>query len=153
MDGAPLEYRSQESPLTLKEGLDEYYRVNQGLLDPASLPPDTALLFRQHDAGHVVFGCDTSPRGEAMIDIWTIAGTTAGLRGYLEYFEHPQVNQIFADAGYWRLFVESIRAVPDMFRVFLRSRQVADPWPWQGYERFLETPLAEIRREFRIRVV
>ena len=74
---------------------------NPALLDPAKLSDELAEMFRQHDAGHVIFGCDTSLRGETLIDTWTIFATRAGIRVYFKYLKYPEVNQIFAQAGYW----------------------------------------------------
>ena len=152
-EAAAARYLAPDCDLTLREALAEYRALNPGLLVPSQLTPEAAELFRQHDAGHVVFGCDTSLRGETLIDTWTLVGTTAGLRGYLKYFGLPQVNQIFAEAGYWRIALESLRCVPDVVRVLARSRRQVRRWPWADYERHLERPLAEIRREFGIRIV
>lgn len=151
-EGTPR-YAEQDSPQSLSEGIAEYYACNPGLLDPARMPPEAEALFRQHDAGHVVFGCDTSLRGEALIDTWTVVGTTAGLRGYLQYFQYPQVNQIFSDVGYWRITVELVRWLPDVLRVLARSRRLSSRWPWAHYQRYLDQRLGEIRRQFNIRVV
>lgn len=79
--------------------------------------------------------------------------TTAGLRGYLRYFEHPQVHQIFSDTGYWRIAVETVRCLPDVLRVWARSRRLSSRWPWPHYERFLDQSLSDVRRQFNIRVV
>jgi len=146
-------YLDPDSTQTLREALDEYYARNSGLVDPAGLPTEVAEAFRRHDAGHVVFGCDTSLRGESLIDTWTIFGSTAGLRGYLEYFRYPQVNQIFSDAGFAKIAAGSLRALPDMLRVFARSRRLRAKWPWDGYEDRLDRPLRDLRREFDIRIV
>jgi hypothetical protein len=141
------------SSKSLREGLAEYRERNPALLDPAGIPADVAELFRQHDAGHVVFGCDTSLRGETLIDTWTVLGTTAGVRGYMQYFKHPEVNQIFSDVGYGRIVIESLRWLPDVLRVLARSRGLARRWPWDEYERYLDRPLVDIRLEFSIRIV
>ncbi len=153
MCAAQLKYLEEGSTQSLSEGIAEYYARNSALLDPSRLPVDAAELFRQHDAGHVVFACDTSLRGETLIDTWTIFATTAGLRGYLEYFKYPQVNQIFAETGYWRIALEFVRCLPDVLRVLVRSRRISPRWPWQHYDRYLDRPLSDIRREFNIRVV
>lgn len=150
---APLSYLDEGSTQRLSEGIAEYYAHNPALLDPSNLPDEVAELFRQHDAAHVVFACDTSLRGETLIDTWTLFATTAGLRGYLEYFRHPQVNQIFADAGYLRIAVELVRCLPDVLRVLARSRRMSARWPWRQYRRYLDRPLSDIRDEFAIRVV
>ena len=126
---------------------------NPALLDPAKLSDELAEMFRQHDAGHVIFGCDTSLRGETLIDTWTIFATSAGIRVYFEYLKYPEVNQLFAQAGYWRIFVEFLRCLPDVVRVLVRSRRIAPKWHWEQYSSYLDRPLSEIRREFKIHVV
>ena len=146
-------YVAQDSAQSLREAITEYYERNPGLLDPDKLPQGAAELFRQHDAGHVVFGCDTSLRGETLIDTWTILASTTGLRGYLQYFKYPQVNQIFSETGYLRIALEFARCFPDVLRVIWRSRQLASKWPWSGYEQHLDRPLRDIRHEFNIAVV
>lgn len=125
MSASILRYASQASSQTLREGLAEYYEHNPALLDPAQMDPQAARLFRQHDAAHVVFGCDTSLRGEALIDTWTIFGSTIGLRGCLG----------------------------DVVRVIWRSQRLRQKWTWRGYDAQLDQPLAEIRERFGIRIV
>jgi hypothetical protein len=153
MAGATLEYTRQDSAQTLREGLAEYYARNPGLLEPGALPADAAALFRQHDAAHVVFGCDTSLRGETLVDTWTIFGSSIGLRGYLAYLRLPQVNQVFAETGYARILRELMRSLPDVVRVAWRGLRLARKWPWREYESRLDAPLRRVREELRIRVV
>ncbi len=146
-------YLEQDSTQTLREGIAEYYACNEGLLNPELLPPGCEELFRQHDAGHVIFGCDTSYRGETLIDTWTVFATTAGLKGLMEYFKYPQVNQIFDDVGRITIFLESCKAIPSICRLVVRSRKMSAKWPWEGFEAYLDRPLAELRREFNIQVI
>ena len=41
-------YQCQDSPLTLAEGLEEYYAANVGkVVRPRALPPESYELFRQ----------------------------------------------------------------------------------------------------------
>ncbi|MBI1818099.1 MAG: hypothetical protein HYR72_24225 [Deltaproteobacteria bacterium] len=148
-----LKYTCQESPQTLNEGLVEYYARNPGLLAPERMPAHAARLFREHDAAHVVFGCDTTIRGETLIDSWTIFATTVGLRGYLEYFRLPQVNQIFTQTGYLRIAIELVRCFPDVIRIMWRSRRLSEKWSWQDHERYLDSPLCDVRAQFSIRIV
>ena len=146
-------YVEQASSQTLAEAIDEYYTINDFLLDPGELGAEVADLFKAHDAGHVIFGCDTSIRGEALIDTWTVMGTDAGMKGYMEYFKHPEVNNIFAETGAWKITVESARCLPDIVRVLIASRRMTAKWPWFSYETYLNTPLADIREQYNIRVV
>ena len=153
MSASSLRYTAQSSPQTLREGLAEYYEHNPTLLDPTLMDPEAARLFRQHDAAHVVFGCDTSLRGETLIDTWTIFASSIGLRGYLAYLKLPQVNQLFAEAGAWRIAIEMLGCLPDVLRVVWRGQRLRRKWPWPEYAEHLERPLAEIREHFGIRLV
>jgi hypothetical protein len=148
-----LDYLDQESEQTLGEAIGEYYARHPELLDPESMSPRAAELFREHDAAHVAFGCDTSLRGETLVDTWTVFGSAAGLRGYLEYFRYPQVNQVFAQTGYARIALALLRCLPDVARVIARSRRLSAKWPLGEYSRRIDQPLRELRREFNIRVV
>ena len=143
----------QDSRQSLREGLEEYRALNPSLLDPEDLPADAAILFRRHDVTHVAFGCDTSLRGETLVDTWTIFGTTAGFSGYLQYFKYPQVNAIFAQVGALRIAVEFVRALPDVVRVAFRAIRLRPKWPWAEYDRLVDTTLDEIRRAYKIRLV
>jgi hypothetical protein len=153
VSASDLRYTSQTSSQTLREGLAEYYERNPALLDPAQMTPEAAELFRQHDAAHVVFGCDTSLRGETLIDTWTIFGTTIGLRGYLEYLRLPQVNQLFAEAGFLGVAGELLRSLGDVLRVAWRGLRLRRKWPWRAYAEQLDRALAEIREHHGIRLV
>jgi hypothetical protein len=153
MSSSSLRYASPDSRQTLREGLDEYYANEPGLLEPAQLSLEAAQLFRQHDAAHVVFGCDTSLRGETLIDTWTIFGTTIGLRGYLEYLKLPQVNALFAKTGAPRIALELMRCAGDVVRVVVRSRRLRRKWPWRSWAEHLDEPLADIRTRFNIQVL
>jgi hypothetical protein len=146
-------YAQQRSQLTLREALAEYYRSNPGLLDPDGMPDTVAQLFRQHDVGHVIFGCDTSLAGEVRTDMWTIFGASIGLRGYIEYLKYPQVNDVLEGVGYWQITVASLRSLPDVGRIFLRSRKMTRPWPWEDYEPLLDQTLCELRDEYGVRVL
>ena len=57
-------YENQETLQSLREGLAEYYSSDPALLAPTSVSDEIASRLRAHDAAHVVFGCDTSVRGE-----------------------------------------------------------------------------------------
>jgi hypothetical protein len=153
VSASDLRYVSQTSHQTLREGLAEYYERNPALLDPAHMTPEAAKLFRQHDAAHVVFGCDTSLRGETLIDTWTIFGSTLGLRGYLAYLRLPQVNQLFAEAGFLGITRELLGSLGDVLRVAFRGARLRRKWVWQAYAEQLDHPLIEIREQHGIRVV
>jgi len=153
VSASALRYTSQTSSQTLREGLAEYYERNPALLDPAHMTQEAAELFQQHDAAHVVFGCDTSLRGETLIDTWTIFGSTLGLRGYLAYLRLPQVNQLFAEAGFLGIAGVLLCSLGDVLRVARRGARLRRKWPWRVYAEQLDRPLAELREHYGIRVV
>lgn len=153
MTAGSLQYQRQDSAQTLRDGIAEYYAGNPDLLELSGMPADVERLFRQHDAAHVVFGCDTTIRGETLVDTWTIFGSSIGLRGYLTYLRLPQVNQIFSKVGRGRIAFELLRCLPDVLRVVWRSLRLAQKWPWQDFESHLEEPLGRVRERWGIRVV
>jgi len=152
-NGYRPEYTRGSSSQTLRAGLEEYYRENPGLLDPQRMDAAAAALFRSHDAAHVVFGCDTTLRGETLIDLWTIFASTIGLRGYLAYLRLPQVQALFAEVGLVQIAIELARCTPDALRVIARSRRLSAKWPWDDYRAHLDERLADLRRSFHIRVL
>lgn len=144
-------YLDPDSPLTLGEGLAEFCAVNPGLL-PAD-DPQIRELVRAHDACHVLFALTTSLEDEALADTWTIFGTTVTLRQYRKYLEHEQVTALFREAGAWKLLTGTLRAVPRILRAIRRARRMPEKWPFFDYARFLNTPIAALRRRFGVQPV
>ena len=145
-------YQEQDSPLTLREGLVEYAAA-PGLVDEAESDADTVRDVRAHDAAHVVFGCDTSVRGEILLTRWSLLGATDWVPFYLKGLRHREtrglVLEFFRKARPWTL----LPALLESFRCVVRSLRMARRWPSEDYARHLDRPLAEIRREFNIRVL
>ena len=144
-------FQDQDSEQTLDEGLDEYRAINAGLLDARSLSPEAASFFRCHDAVHVVYGCGTSLADEAYVKICSIWGTTAGFRVLRGYRLHES-REIYA-----RLSVPEVMrgiggaaiSVPQAIACCMKQTA---RWPWDGFHEFGGVPLAELRRQFGIRV-
>lgn len=148
-----LQYLEPDARMTLREGLEEYHDSIQGLVDPGELAGDAATLFRHHDACHVVFACDTSIPQEAQVDTWTLFGTDVGVATYLAYLKTPEARGVVVEAGVWRSLWQSLLAVPDCWRVFVRTRRMTRRWPWSEYARHLDEPLVELRRAYGIEVL
>ena len=148
-----LEYMRPDCTMTLREGLEEYYATITGLITEKNAAKEVADLFHFHDVCHVVFGCDTSPHGEAIVDTWSIFGTTVTLRTYQKYLSFQETQSIFASmtlADMVRMLGESATAMP---QAFWRAQHMTHKWPFRDHERYLDVPLAEIRREFGIEVL
>ena len=144
-------YLDPESPLTLGEGLAEFCAVNPGLI-PAD-DPQIRELVRAHDACHVLFALTTSLEDEALADTWTLFGSSVTLKQYSAYLKHDQFTALFREIGAWKLLTGTLRAVPRVLRAIRRARRMPEKWPFFDYARFLDTPLAALRRRFGVQPV
>ncbi len=149
----PMAYQAQDSSMTLREGLAEYFRENRALMDGAELPRDLSLGLHSHDIAHVVFGCDTSLLGEVILVRCTLFGETGSIRPYLIELRRRETRGLFRDAFasfrltmLWRLVKLASTAV-------WRSLRMRARWPFEAYEPYLDQPLCEIRDRFGIRVI
>lgn len=146
-------YEQQEAQQSLREGLSEYYSSDPSLLAPTDVSNDIAIGLRAHDASHVVFGCDTSVRGEVVLARWSLFGVEHGTEIYLRGLRSKETRFLFVD------FIRKIRplilllATIDSSRALLRSLFLRKRWPSFEWEHYADKPLAEIRRNFGIRVV
>ena len=151
---AKKRYQEQDSTQTLAEGLEEFHAGFDNVLQQSEMSSDRAReLFRCHDICHVLFGCDTTVGNEVLVDTWSIFGTDVSVKEYTDYLRIPEARQALAAAGFVRGLLESIRATPRLFDVFLRTREMGKKWPFYAGDAFLDKPLVEIRKEFNIRVL
>lgn len=150
-----LAYRDQDSPLTLEQGLAEYYRANEGrVLPPASLRPESAALFASHDICHVVFGLDTTLQDEALADTRTLISCDVGFARYSAYLATDKETQaIFKRVGAGAILWETLKATPRIVRAVVEAFRMTKRWPWTPPESYRQRTLADIRREYGIRVI
>lgn len=148
-----LGYQRQDSTQTLREGIAEYYRSDPRLLAPRDLPDQVRRSLLAHDAAHVVFGCDTSARGEIALSRWALFGATDWIPIYARGLATRETRWLFVE------FLKKLRprslllGALDGFRALYRSLRMTDRWPSLGYERYLDQPLGGLRRLFGIRVL
>jgi ubiquinone biosynthesis protein Coq4 len=62
-------YLDQDCQFTLQQALDRYYAKNPGFYQPHQLDDNSRKVFFAHDVCHILFGCDTSLKGEAKVDL------------------------------------------------------------------------------------
>ena len=87
-------YQIQDSTMTLREGLDEYYQVNPGLSDPDTIKdPVSATYFSNHDASHVFFGTHTGQLNEGVNDLLTLWGLDVLYKDYITGFNSTQESK------------------------------------------------------------
>jgi hypothetical protein len=142
-----------DATMTLRDGLEEYYGTIEDLITDQNAPADVAALFHFHDVCHVVFGCDTSASGEALVDTWAFFGSTVTFETYQRYASLPQTKSIFAAMSLTeilRMMGESTTAIPI---AFWRARTMRRKWPFEDPGPYMDRPLDEIRRELGIEVV
>jgi hypothetical protein len=152
---AKLRYQEQDSVQTLAEGLEEYYAANAGIVTrPSNLPPESVALFKGHDTGHVIFGLSTSLTDEAMADTRILLSTDAGFWRYSRYLTaDEQTKAIFKQVGYGKVALYTLLAVPRILRALWEAVRTSKRWPWEPPPSFQTRSLAELRREFRIRII
>lgn len=150
-----LAYQEQDSPLTLAQGLAEYYRANGGrVLPPDTLPPDSAALFRSHDICHVIFGLDTTLEDEAMADTRTLLSCDVGLRRYTGYLaSNKETQAIFKQIGYGTVLWGTLKTLPRIARAIRERFRMTKSWPWVPPENHMARKLSDLRREYGIRVI
>ena len=144
-------FEEQRSTLALAEGLAEYYAKNPHLPRLRSMSPEGAEFFRCHDTAHVVYGCNTSLKHEAIVKLASIFGTTAGfavLRGYRLHESVSIYKQLKAGEALAVLLVAPVLIPRTIYRCLRQHKR----WPWADFAQYQQTPLAQIRAEFGIAV-
>jgi hypothetical protein len=129
-----LHYLDQDCDQTLRDALAEYFVAIPGLLAGPSLGPETAELMLRHDIGHVVFGCDTTVRGEPLTDVWQVLGTDVRLRDYLRYTRLPETRKVFAQAGWSTLVTATLAMLPGVVTAAWRAWRMRRKWPFWTHE-------------------
>lgn len=148
-------YQEQNSPLTLAQALDEYYRVNESTVSrPSTLPPESMALFRSHDICHVIFGLDTTLEDEAVADTRTLLSCDVGFSRYAQYLTSDrQAKAIFKQTGYFTVLLGTLRAMPRLVRALAEKFRMTKSWPWTPPQSYMSRTLADLRREYGIRVI
>lgn len=148
-------YLDPNSRLTLREGLAEYRAANvgEGFFEESELRQEARALFHNHDRVHVVFGLTTDVRHEVLADSWTLLGADIPWRDYLAYIREPAARKAIENIGTCHALWVSLLTLPDIVRVYFRSRAMTKMWPWADHESFLDVPLVELRQEFGIRLL
>jgi len=151
-------YLSKASTQTLREGLAEYYSCNPHITPPETRPADFANILRAHDAGHVIYGCDTGMHDELKILplFWWTSECT--FRIYLKMKDSPAVavmyQEMIRDKGTLWLYAEIIRVlpklIPALILIWFKSRNHQRRLPFPEFEALLDRPLLEIRQEFNL---
>jgi len=146
-------FQEQNCSLTLKEAVEEYYTINAHLFSrPDPKTPWTDLLVH-HDVGHVFFGVNTSLLDESAGDWWTLMATDLKFKEYAAYAKTPEAKMLFKEIGARLLIKSIIYSSPLVFKIYKKSRQMNKKWQSRGYEKYMDTPLAEIRKIYNLKIL
>jgi hypothetical protein len=149
-------YVDSRSTQTLREGLMEYYALNPQVTDPQTQPPEFGEILAAHDAGHVIYGCDTSMYDELKILplFWWTSECT--FPTYLQMRNSPAVDIMYQDMirekGIWWLYREVLsvlpRLIPELILMWSKTRHRQNRVPFLEFDLLLDRSLLEIRQEF-----
>ncbi|MEL6320039.1 MAG: hypothetical protein AAFQ57_05240 [Cyanobacteria bacterium J06626_14] len=149
-------YTDKTSTQTLREGLEEYYALNPHLTSPNTQPPEFAQILRAHDAGHVIYGCDTGMYDELKIlplFWWTSECTFQRFR---EMRNTPAVDVMYDDMirkkGVLWLYGAVLRVlpalIPELIWIWFKTRDRTQRVPFLDFHPLLDRSLLDIRQEF-----
>jgi hypothetical protein len=146
-----LSFQLPDCEMTLEEGLCEYYGSRGDLVTGRGVSDSARKFFCCHDVAHVVFGCSTSLTNEAMVKIWSFFGTTAGL-SLLRDYRSPESKEIYEQIRWSDVPGTALRSMVNVPLILFRCLRMHKRWPWSDFDPYRNVRLAEIRREFGIRV-
>ncbi len=157
MANQDLSFLKQDCALTLREGLAELYEKQP---EVGASAKQVGKMFIDHDATHVVFGCDTSFKGEAMLDAWTLGGTDIGWKNAMAYARMPEVKEIIQqlyrdEGGRLKVYAKYFFTIfPKAMRVrFGPVRRLNKRWPYHGItDEMWNTPIRDLRSQYGIQV-
>tara|TARA_B100000073_G_scaffold323540_1_gene305705 strand:+ start:304 stop:810 length:507 start_codon:yes stop_codon:yes gene_type:complete len=152
-----LEYQKQNCNLTLRDGLDCYYKSFPESTEVLMDTQDSGTMMRDHDSTHVIFGLDISLEQEAILDTWVLWGSKWKLKYLLGYNKLPQIKQLtkdlFKELGilgflklYWRVLGIKRRVV---FKTFKMKKK----WPFKVPEEYLSMKISDLREIHGIEVL
>lgn len=148
-------YKLQDSNLTLREGIDELRKAEQTTNSDMALVMDKEMAdtMASHDATHVIFGCDTDMKDEALAHFVMIFGSTVKLSDLKKTAQNKSHKQVIRTHSKLDILKVLTGIIPDLIAVLRITHKMKKKWPWFGFEPFLDKTIAEIRKEFGIKTI
>ncbi len=140
---------------TLRQGLEKFYKEQESQLShkKEGIPVEVKAFFQSHDIAHVLFGCDITLFGEGAVKIWTIFGTTLGFWNHMKAYRKANAFELSRNFSVAHVVSDTVKLLVFLPVLIIRSKKMSKPWPWSGFERYLDTSISEIRKEFNISVL
>ena len=139
-----------DNKLTLREAIEVFQLKNSKIISETIIPDESKHFFYCHDIAHVVFDCDTSLRGEAIVKLWTIFGTSMGFRKHLEEYSNANAFELFTQYSLMHVVKNIMKIILVAPVVIIRAKKMKKSWPWALFDQYLDVPVNEIRSEFNI---
>ena len=152
-----LEYQKQDCGLTLKEGLDCYYKSFPETTEIFEDDDESGTLLRDHDCTHIIFGLDISIEQESILDTWVLWGSKWELKYILGYQKLPQIKKLYKDLvneiGYFG-FIKILWKLSGIKRkVIFRTFKMKKKWPFKMPEEYLSMKISDLREMHGIKVL
>jgi ubiquinone biosynthesis protein Coq4 len=142
-----------DNNLTLRDAIEAFHLENSKLISETIIPDESKQFFNFHDIAHVVFDCDTSFRGEAIVKLWTIFGTTMGFRKHLEEYYDANAFGLFKRYSFIHVVKNIFKIILVAPVVIIRAKKMKKSWPWSLFDEYLDVPVKDIRLEFNIKPI
>ncbi len=144
-----------EDNMTLRQGLDSFHKAYKTHLshNKKGISNEAQVFFKSHDIAHVLFGCDISLFGEGTLKIWTIFGTTLGFWKHITGYKDANAFELSKSFTLLHSLKNIFRFLFSIPKIITRAKQMHKPWNWTAFEPYLDTPIAEIRKEFNIKIL
>ena len=150
-------YQEQNSNLTLREGLEDYYNSFPSSKDIFKDDNNSGTLLRDHDCTHVIFGLDISIDQEAILDVWTLFGSSYKWSYILKYRDLPQLkglyNSLWKEFGLHGFIKIYLKLSPILVKAFFRTRKMKKKWPFMVPEHLFDKKISDLRKEYGITVL
>ncbi|MAV61233.1 MAG: hypothetical protein CMQ83_02595 [Gammaproteobacteria bacterium] len=152
-----LEYQKQDCGLTLKEGLDCYYKSFPETTEIFEDDDESGTLLRDHDCTHIIFGLDISIEQESILDTWVLWGSKWELKYILGYQKLPQIKKLYKDLvkeiGYFGLIKILWKLGRIKRKVMFRTFKMKKKWPFKMPEEYLSMKISDLREMHGIKVL
>lgn len=143
-----------DEDFTLRQGLQQFYEEHMGYLshNKEGIPENVKNFFKSHDIAHVLFGCDLSLFGEGAVKIWTIFGTTLGFWSHLKAYKMANAYELAGSFTLSDVTSNIFKLLLSLPILLVKAKQMNKPWPWSGFEPYMDIAIVDIRKEFNINV-
>lgn len=138
---------------TLRQAFVSFHLKSNKTISETEIATSSTDFYNCHDIAHVVFNCDTSFQGEAMVKLWTIFGTTLGFAGHFKEYAKANAFEMFRRYSLKHILKNIFKILAVAPVVIIRASKMKKKWPWSSYEKYLDMPISEIRKEFNINPV